>query len=87
MPLVDTSDNSSHTHKQQPGSDQIGGTLVVKLNAVIRDHFPPGQVDYPDVIRALLSLAMSYKKGLEILEDGRAGALSHDPSGEQEKGA
>lgn len=72
MPLVDTSDNNSHSRKQHAENEladtlRSGGSLVVELNGMIRAHYPPGEVDYPEVIRALVSLAVSYRRaGIEL---------------------
>ena len=43
-------------------SETVSDSLVVKLNATVRDHYPPGEVDYVEVIRTLASLAASYRR-------------------------
>ena len=42
----------------------MDASLVVKLNKVIRDHYPPGAVHFMEVITALRSLAYSYTRVL-----------------------
>lgn len=47
-------------------------SLVGKLNGVIRSHYPEGAVDYVETVRALVSLAVSYQKGLQALSEGKS---------------
>lgn len=59
MQQPDTSDNPSPSL-----TPDVGKSLVSKLNGVIREHYPEGAVDFPQVIQVLLSLAYSYKRVL-----------------------
>lgn len=59
MPRVVTSANLITTQMSVMASDV---PLVVKLNRTITDHYPPGEVNYIEAIRALASLAASYRR-------------------------
>lgn len=57
-----TSDQSNHILTQQEALD---GMLAVKINRVIREHYPEGQVDVVEVARALIVLAGAYLRKVE----------------------
>ena len=59
MQQRDTLDSLRHTVEQATAS-----SLVAKLNQVIADHYPPGEVHYQEVIWACKSLAYSYTRVL-----------------------
>ena len=59
MPSPTTSDNLSPT-----GEQAVANSLVAKLNQVIRDHYPPGEVHFMEVIHACKSIAYAYTRVL-----------------------
>ena len=59
MQQSNTSDNPSSS--QAP---DVGNSLSAKLNGVIRDHYPIGEVHFMEVIQVLRSLGYSYYRVL-----------------------
>ena len=61
MPSRNTSDSLLSTNLT------VASSLVVQLNETIRAHYPPGEVDYAEVLRSLASLGASYRRaGIEL---------------------
>ena len=68
MQQHNTLSSQDHSRMQAMAAD----SLVGRLNNVIRDFYPVGQVSYPEVIQALVSLAVSYRRGLHLIETGQS---------------
>lgn len=56
-------------------SEQRELPIVVKLNHVIAEHYPLGQVNVVEAVRALMSLATSYQRVLEGREPAAASMI------------
>lgn len=54
---------------------QFDPPLVMVLNRVVENHFPPGDVDYVEVIRAAMALATAYQRALETLSPAHANEI------------